>query len=639
MATKRKTRVSATTKTHLNDLRKERAKRQAEMSAQRTETLKAAMQAIKDRAEAAGTIDEARQQSRRSRATAQVKRSAIDAIRMGAQSRRITDDDGRPVEVQVDFSIAGDTTTLRGWNNGKRLYVGMGQHLFEVATKLDGYRFADQKLVDIVMDSLVGVGYHEIGHSIHSPNYEKLLTHAYSRDAWAASHGTGAMWKNGLNALDDQRMETAMVLWSPNLARSLTSVVTLVVAPNNTWAAENLTELDPDRFALMHGRFYLPTEMQQSARDDFEAAYGAARTQDVADAIDAYLVARNFDEMADALIAFMKATSEPPANPNDPDAPGIPSGFDGGNDLEDQPDDAGADADQIAADGDAIADAAGDMKSGTFQDQHQTDKVSSQAESMADQFRGQMAGNNLGQMFQPTEKMHEYDLSKADALGRDIAQRLRTAAAGNSLRWVERSRQGVVNGFQYRTRTQRSDMHFFRQEQGTNSLGFDLDVTVLLDVSISMGSQMEKLSIVGHAIKLACDEIGAHCNVGLFAEEYVTLYSEDSTATGLALSTNGGTEPRMAFEDVENHRSNARHVKPQLVIVLTDGQFSRHISPYEEDNQHWIGIGLEGGGFTADQLQQMLLGNGFEEIRTIQDPIEVASVLENWLHDTVVTHS
>ena len=612
MATKTKTRVSPSTKKALNELRKERARKQAEIAQERLERIRIVDQAFAER-QTPYSLDqmaEVRFNSQRSRAVLRLQRSVMDAIRMGTHSRQITAKDGSPMHITVNFEEDPAGKMLKGWNNGNQLYIGINDALFKEATHMAGYTLSRPELCEMVMDALVGIGYHEIGHSVHSPNYQRLLNICAMkfRDEFDWPN-----WKQCLNALDDQRMETAQAIWSPNLARSFTSMVTLAITSDS-------------RANLMHGRFYLPKAMQEEAESDYETVYGSDALQAMSAAVDAYLVAKSYDEMADAVAAYVAAVPE-----------GGPSGFGEEHeqaDVVDQDDDAGATDEQIAEDGEAIegamnkvGDSAGDKA------------PSNRAKNMAQEFQRSMQESNLGVMTAPENTMKPEHLAKAEALGHDIANRLRTAAAGNAHRWAERERQGIVNGFNYKTRTQRSDMNFFRGERGSASLGFDLDVVVLLDVSGSMSWWLDELSIMGHAVKAACDELGAHCMVGLYSETYVVLYGADDKADGRQCEVEGGTHPKMAFEDVANQRSDVRHEKDQLVIVMTDGMFSCPIAPYEDTNQHWIGVALDSSEGSEWAKTSSLRSNGFQETRSISDPIEVAAVLENWLRDTVVVTS
>jgi hypothetical protein len=616
MATKPKTRVSASTKKALNDLRKQRAATMAEIAETRTQQILRVNETMKYRENEVEARETQRHSSQQGRAKSRARRSAVYAINMGAHSRRIKARDGSPIEVEVNFAAA--TRTLKGWTNFNKVYVGVNSDVFDSAMELEGYQFRSPDSADMMMDSIIGVGFHEIGHNIHSPNYDRVLTIARMKDGDAFDQKT---FRKCLNCLDDQRMETAMAIWSPNLARSYTSMITLLLRGST-------------RLNLMHGRFYLPKTMQEAARADYETAYGIDARRAVEAAIDAFLVADSYDAMADALISYFYATNLG----RNCEGGGIPGDDDDGDDMVDQADDEGMTDEEVAEDADAIKDAMKDRKD-------KGKSPSNQAKNMADDFKSDMAGSNMGDIYKPVAQMHPDDLATADALGRDIAQRLRSAAAGNGLRWQERSRHGVVNGFNYRTRPNRAEMNFFRQETGTSSLGFDIDVSVLLDVSGSMADHMGHLSIVGHAIKLACDELGAYCTVGLYSSGYTVLYPADEKAGGIRLSAETSTVPRMAFEDLPNHRAPGRRQKTHLVIVVTDGQFVRHIAPYEDANQHWLGVAIsENDGINSTpgevvsdrNLINGLERNGFEETRLIRDPLQIAAVLENWLHDTVV---
>lgn len=634
MATKRKTRVSATTKKALNDLRKDRAVRQAAIAEARTNQILTAQAAIRDREYNTRQIPNLKSAAAALKAEANFRRSAVESIRMGAHSRRVKDTKGRPIEIEVRFSASDSSLTLSGWNSFDKIYVGVGRDLFRAATAMINYRFVNKDLTDQLMDAVIGIGYHEIGHSIHSPNYEDVL------DICRANHPTQyseAGWHTALNVLDDQRMETAMAIWSPNLARSFTSMVNLaIVHPVVDGLGQLSPKPTPNRFPLLHGRFYLPKEIRQQAREDYVADF----TEDVADAvaaaIDSFIGASTNAEMAQAVADYVEATAPQVARVGMSQPSGMNYGEygTGGDDLLDQPVDAGASEEELAADAEAIGEARQSMESGTFQSE--TQGVSRQAKAMADDYLRSVSSSQVtSDVSAPTELMSDEDHAKAEKLGRDIAQRLRTSAAGNAHRWTDRTATGVVNGFRYRTRPSRADMNFHRAEQGSSSLGFDLDVTVLLDMSTSMNDVMDEVSIVGHAIKQACDELGSNCTVGLFSESYTVLYQSDARASGIQVESGGCTDPLRAFEDIENHRSHVRHEKPQLVIVMTDGEFNRHIAPYQADNQHWIGVALDTND-SEERLVQALDTNGFEEIHVITDTLEVAEILENWLHDTVV---
>jgi hypothetical protein len=137
---------------------------------------------------------------------------------------------------------------------------------------------------------LRGLAYHEAGHILKSLPFPQLLNIVVPAEV---EHNRRKFLDEviGLrmetlhhtwNVLEDQRMETAMVRESINLARYYTVVVLTHLVNANTLATG---EIDPDVYVLLYGRKYLP----QAFRDACRAAYVALHSEDDVTEVEGYI--------------------------------------------------------------------------------------------------------------------------------------------------------------------------------------------------------------------------------------------------------------------------------------------------------------------------------------------------------------
>jgi hypothetical protein len=171
--------------------------------------------------------------------------------------------------------------------------------------------------------------------------------------------------------------------------------------------------------------------------------------------------------------------------------------------------------------------------------------------------------------------------------------------------WHEQERRGIVNVLRYVTR-QPGDTEFFRAYVDNGAPGCDIAVSLLLDISGSMGSDSRELAIVAHGSKAACDAIGIPCTVVLWNTNAVTLWDANDRADVLpVIGCTGGTNPTKAMADLDNHLYGKRK---HIVLIMTDDGWNGgapSMSAYKQEDRVIIGLGYDHGSdntYIADSL-------------------------------------
>lgn len=180
-------------------------------------------------------------------------------------------------------------------------------------------------------------------------------------------------------------------------------------------------------------------------------------------------------------------------------------------------------------------------------------------------------------------------VNDAHVLSAQLADALRAAWADDAPIWQSRQPRGVLDPFHYRTRAI-GDRDFYRSLSGSGDLSMDLSVSLLLDISGSMGGSSYDLAVVGLACRLACGELGIPCTVSAFDHNGYLLYGPFGEVTPVQPNCHGGTDPTTALEAVARQGYGAG---THLVIVMTDGQFESIRFPkfFLDGRDIWLGLG------------------------------------------------
>ena len=188
------------------------------------------------------------------------------------------------VNASIEVNPIPANLPLDAWTDFQRIHVGY--HLLD-----------DVKLTAAV---LRGLFYHEGGHCRWTVPFTELIdlarTTGADMDALTLGYDTRTLHR-AWNALEDQRMETAVVSDSPRKAGYFTPMVLSELAPDVNAAAAN--------WPLMVWRRYLPSKVVAGARSLFVVANGPQGEQyarNIEQIVDTYVQSTDPLEMLQAVV-------------------------------------------------------------------------------------------------------------------------------------------------------------------------------------------------------------------------------------------------------------------------------------------------------------------------------------------------
>lgn len=491
---------------------------------------------------------------------------------------------------------------------------------------------------DLDMDyagDLRGLAYHEAGHILKSTPFPTLLDAVLPADSPSARrtfmhHGIGLsedQLHHAWNVLEDQRMESAMVRESKNLAKYY-SVTVLTHVLKGT--------ITPTIYLLLYGRKYLNADVREAARTAFVQANSEVVCQQAEALIDGYKRSNTFQDMWSNVVGFGRLVNGV-ANGSDLNSVDTHEGAGGRNDDEDdldedalgesaEPEEEGdgkgrghgkpgkgdsgeeeGDGDEADEEGsekqhegtvadrraepdpDAIPDldAAGasesindpdwerellrraleEAKEQRRHDQQIVRDVRAYNEAMhADQ--GNLLMERIPYLPDPDPTVTTEALRLQRAL-RNIMEQARAQVAPS---WQGGQRRGVLDVRSYVTR-QPGDMEFFRgYESGGDMHLPDMAVSLLLDGSGSMDHLAQELAVCAFGVKSACDAVQVPCTVTVYDTEAYLLWSQDERPTEVPYNIvpNGGTDPGKCLDQIDFQKYEKKN---HLVIIMTDGQW------------------------------------------------------------------
>jgi len=155
--------------------------------------------------------------------------------------------------------------------------------------------------------------------------------------------------------------------------------------------------------------------------------------------------------------------------------------------------------------------------------------------------------------------------------------------------WRNQQEEGAIDALSYRTK-QVGDRDFFRNLDGLANEGLDVHVSMLCDVSVSMGgAPILALSEAVYATALACQNLGIGASFTLWSSDGQNhrIWS-DGAPEPQVWPTLGGTDPTEALNDLDNH--NDEGATQHLVIVFTDGEWNDgfDLQQWARPNRHIV---------------------------------------------------
>lgn len=537
-------------------------------------------------------------------------------------------------KVLNSFNVTADVIVAElrdpSWPVPVKAYTDFRRLNVEIDTKR-----VDLNNIDSVMEfiSLVkGAIYHEGGHVLYTTPITqwsdfgsslKVMTEEGNaiNDALknlsilrATKYGdafTGRCW----NIIEDQRMERAMVLASPAMARYFTTTALNVV----------INDQDPTlSWPYIAGRKYLPAPIYDAIHDDAMTRRDLARlVEPIRDAIHAYSTAQGIDGMIVAFIDFLdlmqqwgllseqnetyhtdarrsKRTSDVPNEGNEPQP--ISGGNKGnnkgaGND-EGNVQEGVAQSEPQHADLPKSTPLPGNGAGGTTSDVG--DEVQKALSDLRDSFKleaqvfVESVHNDLtGELRRdPTCKiMDAANRAKADSITKQIVGALEHLIDHTSPSWRFRQESGVLDPTSYMMR-EPGDTDYWSGLDEEGQQGYDLSVSVLLDTSYSMCGDTDSLSVCALAIRQACDYIDIPCTVSTYNTEYGVLYRHDENIIPTMIGPTGGTEPEPLLDKLDSQRLDKRR---HLVFILTDGEWDSSVTTlaqWSSPGRYFVLVGL-----------------------------------------------
>jgi hypothetical protein len=218
------------------------------------------------------------------------------------------------------------------------------------------------------------------------------------------------------------------------------------------------------------------------------------------------------------------------------------------------------------------------------------------------------------------------DTQAAERLVAEFETALEIANAYNKPTWRRHQDHGAVDAMAYRTRRP-GDVDFRRRRAGDGSKGFDVAISLLLDVSGSMcGAPIQTLSIAQYAIKQACWNVGIPCTVTAYSSKAALVSDSKDAPEPVNLAAGGGTNPVGALRVAPDQRENK---SDHLVLILTDGDCEAgrtEVETLQGEGSYVLGVAVGWG--SAESLRDNL---GCNEVREIETCDALPRIVEDWL--------
>jgi hypothetical protein len=502
----------------------------------------------------------------------------------------------------------------------------------------DSVLISEATLQEIAIETR-GFYYHEVGHNLFTIPLQDLVLLAVDEgfipderlvsvnEAYkpGGRYGEsdpfilGALFRQSWNILEDQRMEAALIRYSPVLKNYLAVMVIRNIANRSTSVSSN--------WVLLAGRDYLPEEVRSMSRELWDTVGKATLgttfgSDDILNLVNEYRSASSALAMVGCimrLVNMLNGKSVGAGNNHGGMASSqIASGYNMDarkNAAKDQLSSSASNGEEVVddEDGDSFADGLSgstDTSSGSSDHSDKPAPTNSEFREMMSEALGKSLDalrdeqtvaedvssmNNayatddaqLPEYHRITESTDGMIMSRAQILADDIEQSFRVATQQAAPRWEVQQRRGILDPMRYIAR-QPGDMEFFKDYVDRGDPGADIAVSVFLDISGSMSGSETELGAAAWAMKTACDRINVQCEVILFDDDAYTLWTNNARPLYVPhIEVCGGTNPEPAFRAI---LSEERDKQQHLVLVMTDGDwaYSASMAPYRNRNSYGV---------------------------------------------------
>lgn len=547
----------------------------------------------------------------------------------------------------------GQRAVLRSWGMGASVYASVDNWNTTLSAYTDFSDIFVKYPLNILPDDtdhdasrrfaieIRGILQHEIGHLRFTTPYADMLRQVdpmYKEllDRLSRSHYA---W----NILEDQRMETLVVQAVPRIASYFESMVAKhILNPVSSGYSVSRDYSPSDSeiltvWLLVSNRSYIKAELRRLARREFiDRGMDADRWYEI---VEAYKTADNINDMARAVIdaaAFIesmgesiktpkptsrhessksKSTSSTPPQPCEKEDNQFSDEQDGdeqdgesqdgeettGQASGDKPQDRESDdtlppepspRDKATYSSDSpaqnIREMLNDIISDNLKEQydhHETKEALANARERVAQ-----VGGGMPEAPQTGKPMTAEQEAEALRISVGMEQALNDFVTTSQPAWINRQDTGIIDPLAYRSKDI-GDLDYRRRLEGDYNSGVDLHLSMLCDVSGSMGGkEIVQLSIAMYATAVACRRMGIGTTFVLWSNEgNEGKVWVDGEPTPTVWYADGGTNPTRALNDLEFH--NPEEASNHLVLVFTDGAWDVGNSPlsnWSEPGRHIV---------------------------------------------------
>jgi hypothetical protein len=186
--------------------------------------------------------------------------------------------------------------------------------------------------------------------------------------------------------------------------------------------------------------------------------------------------------------------------------------------------------------------------------------------------------------------------------------------------WMSHREEGVLDPVAYQLRSP-GDTDYWNNREEHYQPGRDIALSLVLDVSYSMSSQIVELSIAAIGVRLACEQLGIPCTVTTFANEASVLFEALEPTGEVTVYCQGGTYPLKALEELRNQRCGK---STHLVVVFTDGCWAGvpSMGPFRQPGMLCIGVAM------GKDAEQSLNDRHFDQTIVINQAIDLVSPIQ-----------
>lgn len=592
------------------------------------------------------------------------------------------------MDIRAGIRVRPNRWDTTAYTDFKNVYIDL---------KRDSYNLDDPKSIARFIHFTKGLLYHEIGHIKFSASPSSLLAEV-GLDTSGIVQKYNVLWsefRKAWNALEDQRMECAMVRYSNTMRVYFTTIVLDYVtasSKNGSWF-------------LLAGRTYLPKEVLDVFRNtakDVTALTDPSLVADTSAVVSRYKRATDAAELLAAVAEYVpilkrwelqgasipdnpshnghgnaehgeeinrrlreSATEEQPNTDDQPTPGGNAQGKDkgesegegegSGEDTDDGADGEGkgsgkdTDTDDKESGNDSgggNASGGGDSDDGDDGEPDDDDGGLTGGRNETENSDGPVGGNGsshsetgpsnpedqtpspqdilrdaleqsvndspitendvnsfltdangeLGNPLPHNSDLSEFsdeDLVKVEEVFNGMMATLEPLAVQADPSWRFRQEQGILDPTAFSLR-EPGDSDYWCDLDDVGGTGFDLAVTVTLDVSGSMNNMARDVGIAALGIRKACDALGVPCTVSTFSDVGELLWAADEEPSNVFPYAKGGTNPIRVLEVLDDQRfGKSKH----LVIALTDGAWSgvENLAPYSSPGRVYYVVGIGSG--------------------------------------------